>query len=82
MGQLIQIRRPDGSACPAYLSEGSNAPNAPGFAPGQQVSVRDRQVVDWGYWRAGTLVGGATMRVLIARMDPKAARAMLDRFGW
>jgi uncharacterized protein YegJ (DUF2314 family) len=59
-----------------------NAPNTPGFAPGQQVSVRDKQVVDWGYWRAGTLVGGATMRVLIARMSPKEARAMLDRFGW
>jgi len=59
-----------------------NVPRAPGFAPGQEVSVRDGQVVDWGYWRAGTLVGGATMRVLIARMDPKESRAMLDRFGW
>jgi carboxymethylenebutenolidase len=31
MGQLIQVRRPDGGACPAYLSEGDNPPNAPGI---------------------------------------------------
>jgi carboxymethylenebutenolidase len=30
MGQLIQIRRPDGSNCPAYLSA-SEAPGAPGL---------------------------------------------------
>ncbi len=59
-----------------------NVPRAPGFIQGQQVSVRDNQVVDWSYWHAGTLVGGATMRVLIARMPAAEARAMLDRFGW
>ncbi|MDP5277795.1 DUF2314 domain-containing protein [Sphingomonas sp. DG1-23] len=59
-----------------------NTPLTAGFAKDQQVSVPDRKVIDWAYWRAGTLVGGATMRVLIARMDPKAARAMRDRFGW
>jgi uncharacterized protein YegJ (DUF2314 family) len=59
-----------------------NAPSAPGFALGQQVSVRDKQVVDWAYWRAGTLIGGSTMRVLIARMPASEARNMLDRFGW
>ncbi|MDT8759068.1 DUF2314 domain-containing protein [Sphingomonas psychrotolerans] len=59
-----------------------NAPRTPGFAQGQEVSVRDNQVIDWGYWRAGTLVGGATMRVLIARMPADEARATLDRLGW
>jgi len=59
-----------------------NKPLSAGFAQGQQVSVRDREVIDWAYWRAGTLVGGATMRVLIARMEPREARTMLDRFGW
>ncbi len=59
-----------------------NAPRSAGFAKGQQVTVRDREVIDWAYWRAGTLVGGATMRVLLARMTAAEARAMRDRFGW
>lgn len=59
-----------------------NAPRASGFAQGQEVSVRDTQVIDWAYWRAGTLIGGATMRVLIARMQADEARATLDRLGW
>ncbi|TGX55018.1 DUF2314 domain-containing protein [Sphingomonas gei] len=59
-----------------------NAPRSAGFTRGLQVSVRDNQVIDWAYWHAGTLVGGATMRVLIARMPAAEARAMLDRFGW
>jgi len=59
-----------------------NKPLSAGFAQGQEVSVRDREVVDWAYWRAGTLIGGATMRVLIARMPAGEARAMRDRFGW
>lgn len=59
-----------------------NAPRAAGFTQGQQVGVLDNQVVDWAYWNAGTLMGGATMRVLIARMPAAEARAMLDRFGW
>jgi carboxymethylenebutenolidase len=29
MGQRLDIRRPDGSTCPAYLSVGDNAANAP-----------------------------------------------------
>jgi uncharacterized protein YegJ (DUF2314 family) len=85
--------RPDGSAefiWAEVVSHGGdvtvarllNAPRAPSFAQGQQVSVRDNQVVDWAYWHAGTLIGGATMRVLIARMPAEEARAMLDRFGW
>jgi uncharacterized protein YegJ (DUF2314 family) len=59
-----------------------NASRTPGFTAGQQVSVRDKQVVDWAWWNAGTLVGGATMRVLITRMPAAEARSMLDRFGW
>jgi uncharacterized protein YegJ (DUF2314 family) len=59
-----------------------NTPLSAGFAQDQQASVRDKEVVDWAYWRSGALVGGATMRVLIARMPAGEARAMLDRFGW
>ena len=60
----------------------ANAPRDPRFAKGQQVTVRDGQVIDWAYWRDGTMQGGATMRVLIARMPAAEGRAMLDRFGW
>jgi uncharacterized protein YegJ (DUF2314 family) len=60
----------------------ANAPRDARFAKGQQVTVRDREVIDWAYWRDGTMQGGATMRVLIARMPATEARALLDRFGW
>ena len=60
----------------------ANTPRAPGFALGQQLRVRDGEVVDWAYWRDGAMVGGATIRVLIARMPPAAARALRDRLGW
>ena len=60
----------------------ANAPRDARFARGQQVTVRDRDVIDWAYWRDGTMQGGATMRVLIARMAPAEARAMRERFGW
>lgn len=59
-----------------------NAPRDPRFARGDQVTIRTPQIIDWAYWRDGTLQGGATMRVLIGRMDPAEARAMLDRLGW
>ncbi|AQR75193.1 DUF2314 domain-containing protein [Sphingomonas sp. LM7] len=59
-----------------------NVPGAPGFVRGQEVSVRDGEVADWAYWHAGVLIGGATMRVLIARMPAPEAEVMRDRFGW
>lgn len=59
-----------------------NAPRGAGFARGQQVTVRDNEVIDWAYWRDGVMQGGATMRVLIGRMPPAEAQAMRDRFGW
>jgi carboxymethylenebutenolidase len=31
MGQMIEVKRPDGKTCPAYLTEGSAAAGAPGF---------------------------------------------------
>jgi uncharacterized protein YegJ (DUF2314 family) len=59
-----------------------NAPNDRRLKRGDEVTIRDTQVIDWAYWRDGTLQGGATMRVLIGRMEPAEAKAMLDRFGW
>jgi uncharacterized protein YegJ (DUF2314 family) len=59
-----------------------NTPRDRRFAKGRQVTVRDRDLIDWAYFRGGVLQGGATMRVLIARMPAAEARAMLNRFGW
>ena len=59
-----------------------NAPADRRFQRGDQISVRDGQVVDWAYFQDGTMRGGATMRVLIGRMEPGEAAAMLRRFGW
>ena len=36
MGQLIEIRRPDGGACPAYFSAGSLPPGAPALVVVQE----------------------------------------------
>jgi uncharacterized protein YegJ (DUF2314 family) len=59
-----------------------NAPVSAGYVRGQEISVRDRDVADWAYWRAGVLIGGATMRLLVARMAPGEAQEMRERFGW
>jgi uncharacterized protein YegJ (DUF2314 family) len=59
-----------------------NAPHGAGFSKGQQVTVRDSEVTDWAYWRDGVMQGGATMRVLVARMPAAEAQTMRDRFGW
>ena len=31
MGELIEVKRPDGKTCPAYLAEAKAGPSAPGF---------------------------------------------------
>jgi uncharacterized protein YegJ (DUF2314 family) len=59
-----------------------NAPADRRFKLGDQVTIRDPQIVDWGYLREGTMQGAATMRVLIARMKPAEAAEMLRRLGW
>jgi uncharacterized protein YegJ (DUF2314 family) len=59
-----------------------NAPADHRWKRGDQVTVRDAQIIDWAYFREGEMQGGATMRVLIARMEPKEAKEMLARLGW
>ena len=59
-----------------------NAPADRRYQRGDQVTIRDPQIIDWAYFRDGTMQGGATMRVLIARMPPAEAAEMLRRFGW
>jgi len=59
-----------------------NAPSDRRWRLGDQVTIRDAQLIDWAYFRDGEMQGGATMRVLIGRMQPSEAAAMLRRFGW
>lgn len=59
-----------------------NAPADRRYQRGDQVTIRDAQVIDWAYFRDGEMQGGATMRVLIARMEPREAAEMLRRLGW
>ncbi|MES2988184.1 MAG: DUF2314 domain-containing protein [Pseudomonadota bacterium] len=59
-----------------------NAPADRRLKLGDQVTIRDAQLIDWAYFRDGEMQGGATMRVLISRMEPAEAAEMLKRFGW
>ncbi len=59
-----------------------NAPSDRRFKLGDQVTIRDAQIIDWAYFREDEMQGGATMRVLIARMEPAEAKEMLARLGW
>ncbi|RYY25000.1 MAG: DUF2314 domain-containing protein [Sphingomonadales bacterium] len=59
-----------------------NTPADRRFKLGDQVTIRDAQIIDWGYFRDGKMQGGTTMRVLIGRMELAEARKMLNRLGW
>ncbi|HEX8300600.1 DUF2314 domain-containing protein [Sphingomonas sp.] len=59
-----------------------NAPADRRWKRGDQVTIRDGQIIDWAYFQDSEMQGGGTMRVLIARMDPAEAREMLSRLGW
>lgn len=61
----------------------ANEPVQPGFAMGQQISVPLAGITDWA-WRdgAGVMHGHRTTRVLLARLDPREARAIRSYMGW
>ena len=59
-----------------------NAPRDPRLKQGDQVTIRDAQIIDWAYFHDSQMQGGATMRVLIGRMPTAEAAEMLARLGW
>jgi uncharacterized protein YegJ (DUF2314 family) len=59
-----------------------NAPADARFRAGQQVAVRDQDVIDWGYRKDGVMQGNYTTRVLLKRIAPEEAAAYRKSLGW
>jgi uncharacterized protein YegJ (DUF2314 family) len=59
-----------------------NTPRDPRFKLGEKVSVRDADIIDWGYWKDGVMQGQLTTRVLLPALDPAEADAIRKAFGW
>ncbi|NML06927.1 DUF2314 domain-containing protein [Sphingomonas sp. G-3-2-10] len=59
-----------------------NNPRAPGFAKGQQVTVRNADIIDWGYVKNGVMQGNYTTRILLPHMAPAEAAALRRAYGW
>lgn len=48
---------------------------------GQKIEIDRSQISDWNYTHAGKLIGGYTMRVLVARMAPEEKADFLTQTG-
>jgi len=59
-----------------------NTPGDARFRAGQQVTVRDQDVIDWGYRKDGVMQGNYTTRVLLKRVPPEEAAADRKSLGW
>lgn len=59
-----------------------NSPRDVRFRLGDKVSVRDADIIDWGYWKDGVMQGQVTTRVLLPALDPAEADAIRKAFGW
>ncbi|MDF7777662.1 DUF2314 domain-containing protein [Sphingomonas sp. AOB5] len=59
-----------------------NNPRAPGFAKGQQVTVRTADIIDFGYVKNGVMQGNYTTRVVLPHMAPAEAAALRRAYGW
>lgn len=59
-----------------------NNPRAPGFVKGQQVTVRNADIIDWGYVKNGVMQGNYTTRILLPHMAPAEAAALRRAYGW
>ena len=60
----------------------ANEPVDARFKRDQRVTIRDAQLLDWGYWKGDTLVGAESLHVQIARMPPEQAAKTRAAFGW
>ena len=59
-----------------------NAPADPRWKLGQQVSARDADVIDWGYFKDGVMQGQFTTRVMLPALNPKDADAIRKAYKW
>jgi uncharacterized protein YegJ (DUF2314 family) len=58
-----------------------NRPHRLRAAEGDVLPFTDEQIVDWMYMKAGHMVGGETLRVMIRKSPPKVARRMSEAYG-
>ena len=59
-----------------------NTPGDPRFKLGEKVSVRDADIIDWGYWKDGVMQGQYTTRALLPALDPAEADAIRKAYKW
>ena len=60
-----------------------NNPRDPRFRKGQQVRVKDAEIIDWSYAQDGkTVIGAYTTRALLTMMSPAEAAATRRAHGW
>lgn len=60
----------------------ANTPEDARWTIGEKVSVTDREIVDWGYFRGSVMQGNFTTRALLPHMDKSAADAIRGALGW
>ncbi|QIG81481.1 DUF2314 domain-containing protein [Stakelama tenebrarum] len=60
----------------------ANEPVNPDYVVGQVVTVEDRWIDDWSYWKGDTLQGAYTVRVLLDQMPREQAAALRRDYGW
>jgi uncharacterized protein YegJ (DUF2314 family) len=60
----------------------ANAPADPRWKLGQQVSVRDSDVIDWGYYKDGVMQGQYTTRILLPTLGPADSEAIRKAYRW
>lgn len=58
-----------------------NRPHRVRAAEGDVLAFTDEQIVDWMYMKAGHMVGGETLKVMIRKSPPKVARRMSEAYG-
>jgi uncharacterized protein YegJ (DUF2314 family) len=52
------------------------------FTLGEKVTIRDDEIVDWGYYRDGVMQGHFTTRALLPRLDQAQQDSIRDALNW
>ena len=60
----------------------ANNPVDDRFTIGEKVTIRDDEIIDWGYYRDGVMQGHFTTRALLPRLDPAQQDAIRDALNW
>lgn len=60
----------------------ANVPDDSRWSMGDKVTVRDDEIIDWGYFRDGVMQGNFSTRALLTHMDPGEADQVRQALGW